>query len=1007
VRSTTYRGARNVFAPTSNMPHTSWLLGAIGFACQQLCPLAEAVAQSFPPSLSQLHHTSWTVRDGAPADAQALAQTADGYLWVGTATGLFRFDGLQFERFGGRSTPLRGNDISALAVGPNDGLWIGYRLGGVSLLSNGKLRTFAEVDGLHQGANFGFAFVGDTVWVAGSGGVSSYDGTRWRRLTRADGMNDKFSTAIMVDRRGRVWSSSREGLYLRDRNRVRFRLVSASLGGLPAGSLREAPDGVVWASSPRSGLSRLSDSAGTIAVTAAGIGPSSTGTVLLDRRGALWVADANGLERYTSLSPPLSFDGFSLADHRMASDQGLSGDGVLAIMEDREGNVWTATAGGIDRFRPNRLISIRLPKGTVFPTIVPIEQGTVIVASVSNAAVRVRDRAIELLGAPWQIEATSHDFDGNGWFAGPRNLWRLTGERFDPIELPGQIGDNAIQAVARDRSGTLWISVVRDGVWRLRDSVWRREGRATPIGEPATVIVPDLQRRVWFGTAANRITVLEGGHFRTLSAKGTLNLGAIFAIVPRDDYAWIGGERGVAIARGDSIYAPRGFEAFTGTSGIVETANGDLWLNATLGVIRIAAGDLTRTLADSAFITPYQVLDFRDGREGTATQLRPVPSAVQGSDGRLWFTTSSQVAWIDTTAFERNVLPPPVTIRSIVAGDSTYAPGDSIHLDQGRRNVQFNYAALSLSIPERNRFRYRMEGGDSAWLDAGDRRIASFTNLAPGAYRFQVIASNNDGVWNETGASQVFTIAPRFVETRWFYWLVVMTGGSVLWLLISMRNRQVARGLRARYSAKLEERTRIAQELHDTLLQGFTGITLQLEGVQRSLPARPEVAVVTLSRVLALADRTLRDARHMVWDMRAPELDTMDLAEAVGAAVRVASQQTEAVLHFHVHGETRRLPLALETAVLRVARESVANAVRHARAQFISAELTYAERHVVLCVSDNGRGLDVNEVEAASKQGHWGVEGMRGRAARLGGTLHIDSAQGGGTTITLTLPVAE
>lgn len=956
--------------------------------------------------LSQYHHTAWTVRDGAPAEVQALAQTPDGYLWVATATGLFRFDGLTFERWDSRETPLRNSDISSLAVGPRGELWIGYRFGGVSVMRGGRLQTFTDSAGMPSGTMFDFAFVGDTVWIAGAGGVGWFDGEKWRRVRSTDSVKTEFSTLITFDSRGRLWFSSSDGLYMRERRRKRFRRVAQSLGGNIHGSLREAKDGVMWASSSRTGLAQLTITGDSVASTPATVAPWRTGPLLFDRRDALWISTGDGVVRLTSTRPVSTFEQIPIEEQRLGVAQGLSGDAIVAILEDREGNIWTATAGGIDRFRPNRLRRIQLPLTTFFLSVVPIDKGRVLIASSNKPVLKAQDFAVEVLGAPSVIEATSRDHEGTVWLAGQRSLWRSNGDRFDPVALPLEIGASYIQSVARDRSGTLWIGVVRSGVWRLRDSVWSLDRRVTRAGDAATVITPDRKRRVWFGSSGNRITVLERGRYRDFTAANGLDLGTVFVIEPRGERTWIGGERGVSVIRDDRVFTPNGWDQFRGTSGIIENSNGDLWLNAAIGVVRISAVHVERSLADSTFRAPYDVFDFRDGREGIAPQLRPIPSAAQGTDGRLWFTTGTQVAWIDTVGSPKNPLPPPVYIRSFTA-DSTFTPRDSIHLAKGTRNVQVSYTALSLSIPERIRFRYRLEGSDSVWQDAGDRRAAYFTNLGPGTYRFQVIASNNDGVWNTTGASQVFTIAPRFVETRWFYALVAISGLLVIWLLNAIRLRQVARGLRARYDAKLEERTRIAQELHDTLLQGFTGITLQLEGVQRSLPARPDVAVETLSRVLGLADRTLRDARHMVWDMRAPELDTMDLATAVGAAVRAAGEQTDVVLNYVVRGDQRRLPLARETAVLRIAREAVTNAVRHAKAQLISVELTYEKRQIQLRISDNGRGLVHDEVVAASKEGHWGMEGMRGRAERLNGTLRIDSAEGRGTDVTLTLPTGD
>ncbi|MBL0940350.1 MAG: hypothetical protein IBJ03_15755 [Gemmatimonadaceae bacterium] len=961
-------------------------------------------AQGTPRTLSQYHHTAWTVSDGAPGEVQALAQTANGYLWLGTATGLFRFDGVTFERYEPRGSRLRSSDITALAVGPGDALWIGYRFGGASVLRGDTLTTYTEKEGLTAGTIFGFAFGADTVWTIGSGGLAQFDGRNWNQLGASHGINAAFGLAIAHDKRGSLWVHSRSGIYLRRKGRKRFRRVVEDINSNGTNTFRMAPDGVMWATSNTKGLQKLTDSSGTIVMRAAGIGASSTGSILFDSEGSLWVTDQQGLIRYTSMTPPSLFDGPPSEDQRVGPQQGLSGPTPLALFEDREGNVWAATAGGIDRFRRNPLNTVTLPPGMNWLGVTRGRQGEMWVASGSRAIVKVRDHVKDLGGNPVYIEAAFTDHQGVAWFAGPQSLWRGDGDLLEPLELPPEIGESPIQSIARDRSGGLWIGVVRDGLWRNRRGTWQRYPLPGQRGDIPLIMNPDASARMWFGFQDNRIGILEKGKLRILDDQHGLDIGTVMVVAHRKEHHWIGGERGVSLYAADRFVTPRGWRRFRGTSGIIETARGDLWLHTAVGIAHIAAADVERALRDSTFDAPFELMDHRDGLEGVVAQLRPLPTAAEGTDGRLWFWTTSRLVWIDTTPIVRNTIPPPVLITALQVGDRAYVESDSVHLPKGTRSLQLTYTAPSLTIPERVRFRYRLLGSDSTWQDVGTRRTAFFTNLSPGAYRFQVIASNNDGVWNTVGATRVFSIEPQFVETRWFVVLLVASTLTLLWFINMLRLRQVARAIRARYDAKLEERTRIAQELHDTLLQGFTGITLQLQSVQRVLPDRPQVAMDTLSRVLTIADRALRDARHMVWDMRAPELDETDLVDAVEAAARAAIGSTELRLEYLVHGQRRRLPLARETAVLRIAREAVMNVVRHAQATTVAITLQFETNLVKFEVRDDGRGLDPNEALAASREGHWGIEGARGRAQRLGGTFEICSAPGEGTRIRLSLP---
>jgi len=362
------------------------------------------------------------------------------------------------------------------------------------------------------------------------------------------------------------------------------------------------------------------------------------------------------------------------------------------------------------------------------------------------------------------------------------------------------------------------------------------------------------------------------------------------------------------------------------------------------------------------------------------------------------------VAWLDPAHIRRNPIPPPLEIRALTAGGRRYRPLGRVDLPPRTAALQIAYTALSLGVPDRVRFQYRLIGNDTTWVDAGTRREAFYTNLGPGSYRFQVIAANEDGVWNEAGAAFDFTILPSFIQTRWFLALWVATLGGLVWLVYLARVRQVAGKLRARYQAALVERTRIAQELHDTLLQGFTGITLQLRAIQRMLAQRPQESAEALKGVLASADTALRDARHMIWDMRAVELEERDLADALEHAAR-ATTGSSTELVFTVNGDRQGLPLAVETTALRIGREAVLNAVKHAAPRRVKVDLEYGSRLLTLRVSDDGTGIAPDAMDAAARGEHWGIGGMRDRAQRAGGTLEISSEPGRGTVVSVSLPI--
>ena len=971
-----------------------------------------AHAQEPAQTLSQLYHTAWTMREGAPGGVEALAQTTDGFLWLGSGAGLFRFDGVRFEIFeapAGQTMPSV--NVSFLFATRDNGLWVGYRFGGVSLIQGGTIRSYGERDGLPRGTVLNIEQDAEgATWVATTVGLARFDEGGWHTLGAREGLPLGPVTAILADLKHRIWVSADSGVFLRASGATRFERVGPPLN--PSGVdkvyttyLQGAPDGSIWGSSEESGLRQLapSDDGRDAAVQPR---PGEVSAMLIDRHGAVWLARVRnrGIERVWLHSQ-------RGAPQRPEAEQvsaGLSG-GVICWLEDREGNVWAGTAGGLDRFRRAKLNRIELSGLEENIAVAPGDSGTVWIGSRGRPLLRFGERVTEFPEVARPVEAAYRDRDGVVWIGSPRGLWRSAGGRFVPVALP-DMGSAGIQAITEDAAGDLWISVVRRGVYRRAGERWVLFGDRVGLPrEPAIVLTTDDSGRTWFGYTANRVALLQGDSVHIYTARDGLSVGNVLAIQVRRAHVWVGGELGLAVLVGGRFrpVTGRNVAQFRGISGIVETPAGEVWLHGALGITRIPAEEVQRAVQDSTYEVGVERLDFRDGLDGSAQQIRPQPTVIAGTDGKLWFATTIQVGWIDPRTIPRNPVPPPVVIRRLTAGNRTYPIGPDLRLPVNTRALRIDYAALSLSIPERVRFRYQLVGSDSAWQDAGGRREAFYTNLGPGAYRFRVIAANEDGLWNEAGAAFDFTIPPSFTQTRWFLAVWVAAFAGVIWLAYLVRVRQVSGALRLQYEAALAERIRIAQELHDTLLQGFTGITLQLRAIERMLAQRPKESAEALKGVLASADTALRDARHMIWDMRAVELEGRDLAEALETAARHAMADSSAVLAFTVVGDRVRLPLAVETTALRVGREAVLNAVKHASPRTVAVTLEYGQRSLALRVVDDGTGLLPGAVDAAAAGEHLGIAGMRDRAHKAGGTLDITSEPGRGTTVSVSLPIRE
>ena len=997
---------------------------AMRAACAFACFASVLHAQRPGPTLKQLDHKAWTIRDGAPPNVVALAQSADGVLWIGTQSGLYRFDGVRFEEFeppAGQSLPS--HFITALLAVPDGSMWIGYVRSGASIIAADRLANFGQNEGLPPGSITAFARDSSgAIWAATTTGLARLDGTRWRTLGAESGYPGGMTTDLLVDRRGTVWAATSTGVFVLRRGAQRFVWWAPPLdvNASGTGGSREAPDGSVWGASEAVGLTRLSDSAGHP------VGPErqpprspAALALVIDRNATAWMLLQNALLRIPLRGKAAGSPGTSsLSDVRsLSTTAGMSGSlgETNALLEDREGNVWLGTEGGLDRFRATKLTPVLFPRDLQAPAIVASDGGRVWVGDYSGPLLEVGPGIVAHPEVAGPVSCASRDFDGSVWIGGPAGLWHVprgelaSGATITRIPLPADARNGDIQAIARGRDGILWLSVRSDrarAVFRRRGATWDRFLPSQHFArEHALSVVADDAGATWLGYSDNNLVRVRADSMRLFTGNDGIRVGTVTAIVPRDDHVWVGGESGVMRYDG-ARFLPLAVASgpLLGVTGIVETADGDLWLNGIGGVRHVRAAEIQSAMRDPRYVASDERFDFHDGLPGEPPQLRPLPSAIQGTDGRLWFLTTSSVVWLDPAHIRRNPIPPPLEIRALTAGGRRYRPLGRVDLPPRTAALQIAYTALSLGVPDRVRFQYRLIGNDTTWVDAGTRREAFYTNLGPGSYRFQVIAANEDGVWNEAGAAFDFTILPSFIQTRWFLALWVATLGGLVWLVYLARVRQVAGKLRARYQAALVERTRIAQELHDTLLQGFTGITLQLRAIQRMLAQRPQESAEALKGVLASADTALRDARHMIWDMRAVELEERDLADALEHAAR-ATTGSSTELVFTVNGDRQGLPLAVETTALRIGREAVLNAVKHAAPRRVKVDLEYGSRLLTLRVSDDGTGIAPDAMDAAARGEHWGIGGMRDRAQRAGGTLEISSEPGRGTVVSVSLPI--
>jgi signal transduction histidine kinase/ligand-binding sensor domain-containing protein len=993
-----------------------WLLQSVSAVAAALVIPSGALA--LPPDLriAQLYRTAWTAKDGAPTGIESLAQTSDGYLWIAAAAGLFRFDGVRFERVDSlRGQRLPSSNVMTLFAPRAGGLWVGYRFGGASFIEDGRITSYGEPEGLVSGSVTHFAQDdAGIVWATTARGLKRFDGRGWQDVAETLNLSSEYVKVLHAARDGTLWIVIGHAVMALRRGQSVFEATAIHTSDAELDFV-EAPDGTLW-------LTDASFGAHVVYVPD-GAPPVQQGWIdlhaarrepmwgrLIDRDGALWMAAPNGIHRLPDVrrllepdpAPPgPSHDTFAAVD-------GLTAPLAAAFLEDREGNVWIGTTSGLNRFRESRLTRAELPRSADGFAIVAADDGALLVGvdlDDDDSMFRIDGTSAgEPIRGPRRINCAYRADDGVVWLGGHGMLWHSSGSRWIPMSLPVDRANAdfyPVQAIARDRSGVLWVSVVRGGVFRLADDTWTRVD-----DPPLSLAAGAADGRVWLGYPKNRLAVREADSdaVREFSAAEGLDLGNIMSILPRPRETWVGGELGLARFDGQRFHAVtrRGGRQLPSVSGIVATADGDLWLNTSEGAMRIAAGEVQRLSVDPRSPVRYTLLDFRDGMPGTPTSIRPLPSIAAGTDGRVWFATTTGIVWIDPQRQTHNTLPPNVEVQAVVADGTRYEPAAGLRLPIRTRDLQVSYTASSLSIPERVRFRYRL-GAAEPWQDAGNRRVAYFTNLTPGDYTFRVAAANEDGVWNETGAAIAFTIPPAFYQTRWFYASCVLAALALLTASYRVRVRQVAAQVRGRLEARLAERERIARDLHDTLLQGMQGLIWRFQAATDRIPPG-EPARQLMEQSLDRADKLLEESRDKVKDLRPAARDVADLAQALATEGEQFAKLHSAKFRVSVQGAARELhPIVREEGLL-IGREALANAFRHAGAADIEAEVTYGDGALHVRIRDDGRGISAAVLDAGGKPGHFGLLGMRERAKKLGAHLEVWSKPGAGTEIDLRVP---
>jgi len=948
-------------------------------------PLATKSPYRF--GLTQFQHRSYLSRDGAPANAQAMVQTPDGFLWMGSQNGLIRFDGVRFDR--SPTDLLPKINVSQLFPEPNGDLWIGYTFGGVSVLRQGKISNVPEAL-LPGGSVLGFARTKDgSLWVASTRGLARQRRGRWEKVARPGDGDPAYEPQWLGRISGRLYFFEPRAAFLVDEDTGQllatdFAKAKHDQLGLPPSVPWHESYNVYWAT-------------------------------LRDSSGAFWAnrEDRDGISRVRWKN---NQDAIASEEH-FSKIEGLSGEVVKAYFMDREANIWVATERGIDRFSVGKFIPVVFPGRKTDLTIAPDRSGGLWVGSLKENALYFKNEAppVRMAGLGPGSDCSMVDRQGAVWMTGYADLQVYDGVRVAHVPPPpgamkhdhGQEVLQACQGVAKDAAGNIWLSLAKVGVFRRSGDTWQLNGgfKDLPSG-PSIRVIADDKERIWLGYPNDRIAMVDRSQLVLYGRNEGLAIGNVLSLFVRNAHVWAAGDRGIAYLASNNrfvAFQAKGGDSLRGISGIVETAGGDLWLNSPDGVYRIPASQIEALLRTPGYQPSYELFTQDDGINGQPQLIRPGPSMVESADGRIWVATKEDLSWIDPSNIRYNKVAPTITIGAFTADGKSWPLSEAPALPALTSNLRISYTTPVLSMPGRAHFRYRLDGVDDGWQDAGGRREAFYTRLPPGTYRFNVLAINEDGVTSAMPASFTFSVSPAFYQTVWFKALMAGLAALLAWCLYTLRVSFIARRYRLLLHERSAERERIARDLHDTLLQGMQGILLQLESWARG----PTLSDTQRHCALAMEDKMrsmLIDGRDTIGALRQAQDHHADLISGLLVAGNESAAQSNTRFSLRLASAPRNLLDDACEEVLAISREAVLNAFRHAEAEAVWVTVDYASQSLIVSICDNGIGVSERRIEERQREGHWGVAGMRERAAKLGGQFTVTSSPGQGTAVELEVP---
>jgi len=772
-------------------------------------------------AITQYAHESWHVADGLPQDnVVSIAQTPDGYLWLGTEEGLARFDGVSFKVFDKSNKPeLKSSFISALLVDQRGNLWIGTGGGGVLRMTDGKFVAFTTQSGLSNDSVLSLSEDREHgIWIGTEGGgVNRFKEGKFTVYDSKNGLADDAVYSLVAARDGSVWFGTGGGLsQLKDGSLRTFSVQQ----GLPNKNVRavfEDREGTLWVGTNGGGLSRFRDGEFKTFTTKNGLASNSVFSIYQDKEGSLWIGTfGGGVNRWSN---------GRFKTYNMAA--GLTSDNVLVLFQDREGSLWIGTVGGLNQIKDGQATPYGSAEGFSSDVALPIyedREGSLWIGTAGGGLDRLRDGHLTVYNAKQGLSdnfvlSLSEDQEGALWVGTRHGLDRMKNGKFTVYSTKDGLPNDIVLSMGPDRDGSIWLGT-RSGLGRFKDGKFTTYTTKDGLSNNyVTFIYQDRKGTLWLGTGGGGLNCFKDGKFTAFTSKNGLSNDIVTAIHEDEDGTlWVGTSGG-----GLNRFADGKFTSITMKDGlyddkiwqILEDGSHNLWMSSNRGIFRVSE----RQLNDFAHgkITSIQSVSYgvSEGMKSRECNGGFQPAGWAARDGRVWFPTMKGAVVIDPSKTKATGLPPQVHVESVVVNRHSFAPGEPIRLTRGEGKVEFHYTGISLSAAKRVHFQYKLEGFDNDWVEADSRRVAYYTNLPPGHFHFRVMAAADEGAWTEAEAPGDLFLAPRFYESLWFYLFCAGLGVGVLAGGYCLRIRAMA-AREKELSSRIEERT---QELQQEIVE--------------------------------------------------------------------------------------------------------------------------------------------------------------------------------------------